>query len=672
MVKIEAPGAQYIEDKDDIYEKIISDIDRVKEVFKNINLTAERNYNWYAGRQWTEEEIQAHYQQGREPYVFNDIKQKIDHLIGTESKTSLDVILEPREKGDDRKTQLLNRILKWVNQVNDFNAIRSEVYQDGVIRGSAPVVIKWTVNDLGYSYPTVETVPGNELYWDEHAKKIDMSDCRWIARVMEMTKLDAVEAYPDYIDCIDDALSNISSTDIYNVKSYRQSRFQNGRYWYLNEGRDIIRVIEHYENIKLYEYLVIDELEDKIEKFYTNKDAKNYLAGLIQTYSDDGIPITQVDGSNSVYINRIKINRVMQTLIIGDQVAYRILTNLNKPPYEIYFSNFNKGDYWSTVDDFISPQRLLNRSLSQYDYALGTSMKNMVTVMDNLLKKGFTFNDVVNEMSKTGPIVPVIDHRAINIVPNQQIQPALFETMQFSRVFTADLAGGRNAIGQNQYANESGKAVEARASQAGVSRLPLFDKLKMWTKQVTYQLLWWIVNYMTPAQIYRIIGIDDVDIIDLDDSLIDSLKELQYDIILDETSKSESVREMEFDKLYRLFQMTPGLRPETMLAVMLPFFNLAQKEKDTISNFIEVEKEYQQKQAEFQQQKKNEQEAMNQLEKRKIKEQILQSNEMLKSQQETEKDIKKATEFQNLQEETVQTNNEMQIMLQNLNSNLQK
>ena len=45
---------------------------------------------WF-GQQWTELEEEAHYQQGREPFVFNEIQHKVDHLVGTQTQTRLDI-----------------------------------------------------------------------------------------------------------------------------------------------------------------------------------------------------------------------------------------------------------------------------------------------------------------------------------------------------------------------------------------------------------------------------------------------------------------------------------------------------------------------------------------------------------------------------------------------------
>jgi hypothetical protein len=190
-----------------------------------------------------------------------------------------------------------------------------------------------------------------------------------------------------------------------------------------------------------------------------------------------------------------------------------------------------------------------------------------------------------------------------------------------------DYAGGRNALGFQENAAESGRAVEMRATQAGVSKLPMFENLKIWKKKLFETVAWWAVNYMSPAQVLRIIGADgDIKYIEMDKYLYDTLQEMKYDLIIEEVAKSDSVRERNLQQLQMLFQTMPGIPPEAMMKMLLPYTAIPESKKAELTETVNQLMQYNQQQAEQQKQSQLERQAMDQLEKRKLKETLLSQN----------------------------------------------
>jgi len=571
------------EDDNDVISAVRNDIEQVKNVFDDINAAARRNYDFYYGRQWSEEEIEAHERQKRIPYVLNEIKHKVDHLVGVQMQTRLDVKAVGREPGDQQAAELLTHLIKWVSQVNDLDYIETEVFKDGIIGNVGWACVYWSNEDVMYGYPKIEVVPYNEVYYDLNAKKRDLSDARWMARRSYITKAEAKEKYSWIEKEIDDLHPVAETYPAYaNYPTYHQERVYGKTNPYNSHDREIVEEIIHYERVKVYKYYVIDDIRGDIQKFNTRKEAEDYLDGLVEAYSEEGISIINDDGTHKVFIGTAEQDQIKQTVVVGDLLVINEITILPDFPFVAYFPNFSHGEFQSFVEALIYPQILINRSFSQWDYILGASHKNVVTVMESLLRRGWDVEAVRREISKTVPVIPVMTHGAINSIPNNPVNPQIFQNIEFGIGRMQDYAGGRNSLGLTESAAESGRAVIARAEQGGVAKLPLFDALRFWRLKLTERIVWYIKNFMTPRQIIRIIGDDkDVQYVNLKNELLDTLEDAKVDIIIDEAIKSETMRERYFQQMLQLSNLMQ-LPPEITMSILLEYSSIPETKKNEI------------------------------------------------------------------------------------------
>jgi hypothetical protein len=155
------------------------------------------------------------------------------------------------------------------------------------------------------------------------------------------------------------------------------------------------------------------------------------------------------------------------------------------------------GKWWSVVDGMISEQDLVNRTFSTFEHILGSSAKNPVLVQESLLKKGFGIEHVREELSKITPVLSVMNTTAIQTLTMPQVNPQLFNIIQFAISRMTEKAGGREQLGIQESAAASGLAGRQRAEQGGLGRLPGFDRLKLWRKEITYDMVWYLKNFLT-------------------------------------------------------------------------------------------------------------------------------------------------------------------------------
>jgi hypothetical protein len=656
-----------------ILEKVYADIESVNPAYYERMERRNRNYDFYFGRQRTEAEIEMLDEQGRKNIIFNEIQPKVNHLIGTQTQLRMSSMVKGRERNDDAEAKILTEVLRYVEEVNDIDQTETKVFSETAVGGYGASQVRWERDTTSYGFPIIEKIPMNELRWDGQAKKDDYSDARWMARVIEVMRAKAKDVYPEWADIIDETSSAIDGGGninyrFNNVKSVTQELVQDYEITtYDDYDRELVPIIEHYEAIIKPEYHVLNGVSGETYKFDSPKEARDFKAGLEDEYTKDGHVLVTAAGDELIAIDIYRKKRIIQTIIIGDKVVSSEEIGLPEFPYVICTGYFDEGYSIGFVDNLIGPQIFYNDTLSMLDYIIGTSSKGALTVMPQLLHKDTTVENMQIELSKARPIIKVNQHGAIQPLQTPNPLPELYNNMTLATQYMVTAVGGMNALGLQQNASESGKAIEMRAQAGGTGRLPLFDSLKKWRKNVSLRLLWWIKNYMTPDQILRIIGYDSETnpYVDITELKLNTLDELQFDIVIDEVNKTSTVRQTQFQQMQQLF-IQSGISPDVYIPTLLKYSDLSKADQDSILANNALYKDYMQQQAQVAEQQKMQTEAERELQKRVVKDQLKED-----SKYQTKNDAKEI-EKTKLKEQEQAIKNQMAEMpleqLQQLNS----
>ena len=623
----------------DIYDYVKNDIDEVKTHFIDRILKGEQCASFYKGDQWTPEEVDKHRSQMRYPFVYNEILPAVDHLIGSQQSTRMDCRVVGREKTDSMQSQLLTFLLKWAEQINKLETIETSVFRSAIVRGRGVAAVYWDMDDILSGYPRVDYMPAHEFFWDLTAVSPDLSDARWMARVTSKSRLDLCEKYPELSEEIMKAPFNKCIVEEINRNTTRRGYSPGGK-GDLYAHRELLEHTEHFEKIKIFSYTVTDDVADNVITFDNKAEARSYYEGLMKGYSAGGINVFYDDFTPKVSFMSTAVNRTMYTALIGDIVAVRQLTSLSEFPYVVCFAYFDEGDFWGFIDNLLSPQIGINRAYSQWDYSLGTSMKNPITVVSAMLSAGWTIEEVRREISKTSPVIPVKAHGAIQPMASPPINQQIFNAIPFNISRIVDYSGGKNVRGFTENAAESGAAVVARAEQGGVSKLPLFDAIRLWRKGIAERIVWYMKNYMPTQQILRLIGNDDeLTMVPIDDGVLNTLQEIKFDITVDEAIKSETVKERYFDQVMKFSQM--GAIPQELLAeFMIEYSSLPESKKENMRLSLTAYKQQKQEEMEMAKQQKIQMQVSDSLTKKKMKESIEAQDGISETQEELDRRAK--------------------------------
>lgn len=556
------------------YNQIARDIEFVAPFFVEKNIRASRNIDYYMNSQWNRKELAYFRRQNRIPYVFNKVYSIINNIIGSYEQVKSDVKAVPVGVEDEYLSLVLNKLLKWWESINKIDIVERNVFKSGLLCGVGCTQIRWSQYDVLGGYPLLEYVPNDQLFWDTGSILPDMSDCRWMTRMMPMSKADALELMPEFEEQIEKNSVNTSSTPIPYVRAYIDAISKFGRYYdiawrpYVNELRSYQWVIEHYERVCAYQYIVCDHIYgNEPAIFDTIEEANKYKDAILDKAMHDALPIIDENGEDYVYTIKMKKDLFLQTIIFNNEVLSFDIVDIPSFPFQLYFPIYVDGEFIAPADTLLPAQKFVNRMLSEWDNILIRGPKGLITVIESKLAQGWSFQDVVENSNRAGIHIPVHSHDAIQQHSPTKVSPDFANLFSIAQQYMIDSAGGQNIFGLQENAAESGRAVRARQAAAGLLRLPYFRNLEIWRTLVSEYALWMMRNYMSPKYMERIINMP-IEV--KGQEFVNNLRDYRTDIVIDTAVDSQITRESALESFKEFFQAMQGqIPPELVISILL-------------------------------------------------------------------------------------------------------
>jgi hypothetical protein len=85
--------------------------------------------------QWKPEDAQALMERGQAPVVFNEGRQTIEWICGTEKRMRKDYKVLPRERDDEAMAEVKTKLIKYTDDVNMTQWHRSRAFRQAVTAG---------------------------------------------------------------------------------------------------------------------------------------------------------------------------------------------------------------------------------------------------------------------------------------------------------------------------------------------------------------------------------------------------------------------------------------------------------------------------------------------------------------------------------------------------------
>lgn len=138
--------------------------------------------DYYDHLQWRTEDARELMERGQAPLVFNEARQSIDWISGTEKRMRKDYKILPREPDDEQGAELKTKLVKYTDDVNLTQWHRSKAFKQAATAG-----LSWLEEGINPDPEQEIIYSGMEdwrnVYRDSHSRNLDMNvDARYLFR----------------------------------------------------------------------------------------------------------------------------------------------------------------------------------------------------------------------------------------------------------------------------------------------------------------------------------------------------------------------------------------------------------------------------------------------------------------------------------------------------------
>lgn len=539
---------------------------------------AKEDYDFVAGKQWTEEEEQAFRESGRPAIKINRIKPLINVLSGYQRLNRYDIDFLPRTGDDVPLCSVRKGMTKYVMDTCEYNSEESQVFIDAAVCGLGWFEVGYKfdpeIND-GEAFISRQDPFG--IYVDPEARKIDFSDAKFVIRAKWVDKDELKLIYPEFADDIEAQYKTYDNEEDTLIN-------EDDPLWYQRETEKV-RLCECWYKVK-----------EKQTMYYLND-------GNVVPQSEITIDMFlngSIEGMKTINIDRVKVAVFMDDILFEDIYSPYEHNELPFIPLCIY--NFGEGDLPAGfVRDLKDPQREINKRRIQT-----LNILNSVGNGGGFIEEDALTPEQEEDLNKHGNI----PGHYTKVKPGTLSQQKIIQTgmanppvaiMQAEQQATNDLpsiSGINEALmGTDIPAASSGRAIELKQKQAITHIAPAFDNLRKAKKQIA-TLLWGkrghkgiIPQYYTDDKIYRVEGQNGQQFIrvnqqvQVQDPLVGTINKTlndlsvgDFDIVVSDVSASTTQRQAQMWGLVDAVSQT-GIPGDMVFDIIIDLSDLPNKEE---------------------------------------------------------------------------------------------
>lgn len=554
---------------------------------------AREDFDFYAGVQWSAEDLQVLKDANRPTPVFNRIIRTINAVSGVELQNRQEVKYLPRNV-DDTSTDpsqlpqllgnqqlpevgealipnpmavnqqnptndvgfadMLNGAAKWVRDQNNAEDEESDAFEDCLICGEG-----WTETRMSYDEEPEGMIVKDRLdplkiIVDPDARKRNYEDAKWVAYVKDFDPQEAARLFPDVVNP------------------------QTGAFW---DDSDYVPVVNRDEN---YKYL--EDQSDQLTKvnkvaivqyqYYRREPIHliplgNKIIQLSQKKYDLAEPMIKRAGLKSV---KVRKKVFYQCFLVGNRIAQkpealgcdhftlRSMTGLQDRIRNVFFG---------LVRLMKDPQRWANKWLSQIQHILNSNAKGGVMVEEDAVPN---FREFEDNWAKAESVIKLRTGAlgAGKIQPKEMAKyPDGIDRLLNYAIATINDVVGVNLEMMGMANRDQPIGLEMERKRAGITVLAkFFDALRRYRKMDGRILAYYIREYIADGRLVRIVGKSGAKYVPL---LKDKLA-FEYDIVVDDAPTSPNSKERTFGILQTIIPMAQQagipIPPEVLDYLPLP------------------------------------------------------------------------------------------------------
>lgn len=524
---------------------------------------AKEAFEFYAGKQWSDEDKRVLNSKGRPPVVFNRVAPLVNAVVGSEINNRREVQYIPREMGDAQANEILTNAGEWFRDQTGAEDEESDAFQDNVVAGMGWVDTRLDFEEDPDGAPKIERLDCMGMGWDYMACKANLEDARRMWMIKEFSWDEAQEMFPD----IDKSLLNASWIKV-NEDVGQHDQDEADQY---SGTQNEFGEEEFSKKCTIVECRWMER-----EVFYRGPDISN--PGQIREYAKGQVEFLQKNVPNFRAVKQTR--KVVKRAFIGKEV-------LGKPDqplvpkgsfgWECITGYYDKADkqFYGIVRAAIDPQRWTNKFFSQVSYLLNSQSKGGIAAERKAFEDPL---QAESSWAKSDEITWMADNAlsgpSPKIMPKPQANfPAGFFTLfQESKEEVSQVTGLSPEFIGTREVDQAG-VLEMQRRQSSLNLLAsLFNSLRRYRKRQGRIMLYLIQEHLSDGRLIRIVGDDKKQYVPLTK---ENVANITYDIIVDDAPTSPNEKDRTWQLLMQFMpmvkdMMTPDIALELLRYSPLP------------------------------------------------------------------------------------------------------
>lgn len=526
--------------------------------------------------QWKPEDAQALMERGQAPVVFNEGRQTIEWICGTEKRMRKDYKVLPRERDDEAMAEVKTKLIKYTDDVNMTQWHRSRAFRQAVTAG-----LSWLEEGANRDPESELIYSGWEdwrnVYRDSHSRNIDYNvDARYLfrRRVVDLDYAVALlpnsrdhllsqagrhdDVDPDGIWYLGERLTSASETEwgtassIYGARAAYMSRAG----YYDNSSRRSVELLECWYRIP-----------ERVPVF-----ADGPFAGKVFNPADPRHAFEQDQGRARLY-EAVKF-RMRLMLCTKDAPCLDMASPFKHNRFLMVpiwgYRRARDGLAYGAWRGMRDIQDDLNKRRSKALYAL--------SVNRIIAEKGAVddWDDLRDEAARPDGIIIKNPQRELKFDNNMGDFQANVELAAQDAQLIRNAGGVTDEnLGRDTNAN-SGRAILAKQDQGSLTTSEFFDNLLLAIRQAGQLRLSHIEQFYTEEKVIRIVGegqrpIEWLTINQMDPAtgqILNDITAREADFIVDAQDYRSSMAQAALEQMFGLLGQIATYAPQVVLSVL--------------------------------------------------------------------------------------------------------
>lgn len=507
---------------------------------------AVRCYDFRAGHQWDEEDLQILRDQTRPAITFNRIGPFVDSVGGLEINNRQETRYSPRQVGASGVNDLLTGAAQWARQECDAEDEETEAFLDAVTCGLGCVQTRMDYDDDPDGMIRQDRINPLEMLPDSNARKQNLSDSQHQMRITDITLAAARELLPDVPD---EDLHASWAEDVGDTASDPHNA-RLAPYYRVDQAdktdrqQHMVRMAEvewwQYEPA----YRVLDPATGRFFMIDAQKASTLKFRARVL-----GAPV-----------HMLKDRRKRHYKAIVGAVVLKIMDGADRGGFTYKFitgkRDVSKGTWYGLVRAMIDPQMWSNKWLSQGLHILNTNAKG------GILAETDAFADIDEARDDWASADSITELNPGGLQKIQQKEPPAFPNqlnlMMSLAIDAIPMVSGINMelMGQSTSTAPQVGMVEVGRKQQGMNVLAaLFNAKRRYQKEQGRLLLWMIQEFISDGRLIRIGGPENAQYV----PLVHEPGLAEYDVIVEDAPTSPNMKDKVWAALMQMFPLLRGM-----------------------------------------------------------------------------------------------------------------